>query len=234
MSLRQPRRKHAGGAATGNLDLAAGALAASHSKDDRTPGELQHTGTAHERDGMDCGGSRRLVRIQRVHSRALARINPKHHAAQEQHDVGRAYLVDKALRVLGTGKFLLKVRQAKTRVNALAEDSAQMLLAFHDGYTRSSLLRGKRGRHAGGAASDNDHVEGLRCHGLNGIVINRARFEFRHLSAPPSAVPQPAKIRHPPTAPRWGRSSARAPGSQSRGFGKNRSGTDPCRHDSGA
>lgn len=123
VSLRQAGRKHAGGTATGNLDLAAGALAASHGKDDRTPGELQHTGTAHERDGMDCGISRTLVHARRA--RALARIDSKYHAVQEQHDVGRAHLVDKALRVLGAGEFLLKVRQAKTWVNALAEDSAR-------------------------------------------------------------------------------------------------------------
>ena len=172
--------------------------------------------------------------MDRVVFRRLARIDPKHHAVQEQHDVGLAHLVDKALCVLGTGEFLLKVRQAKTRVNALTEDSSQMPLTLHDGHVRAGLLRGKRGRHAGGAASDNDHVEGLHFHGLNGVATNRARFEFRHPSAPPSAVPRPAKIRHPPTAPRWGRSPARAPGWQPRGSGKNRSGTDPCRHGSGA
>ena len=85
------------------------------------------------------------------------------------------HLVDKALRVLGTGEFLFKVRQAKARVDALAEDAAQMLLALHDGHVRAGLLRGKRGRHAGGAASDDDHVEGLRCHGLNGAATNRVR-----------------------------------------------------------
>ena len=39
-----------------------------------------------------------------------------------------------------------------------------MLFAFNDGHLRAGLLRGKRGRHTGGAASDNDHVEGLRLH----------------------------------------------------------------------
>ena len=59
---------------------------------------------------MDCGGSRGLARVRVAYARALARINPKHHAAQEQRNVGRARLVDKALRVLGAGEFLLKVR----------------------------------------------------------------------------------------------------------------------------
>ena len=112
------------------------------------------------------------------------------------------HLVDKALRVLGTGELLFKVRQAKTGVDALAQNAAQMLFALHDGHVRAGLMRGKRGRHAGRSAADNDHVEGLRCHALNDAAINRARFEFRHPSAPPSAVPQPAKIRHPLTAPR--------------------------------
>ena len=84
---------------------------------------------------MDCGISRTLVHARRT--RALARIDSKYHAVQEQHDVGRAHLVDKALRVLGAGEFLLKVRQAKTWVNALAEDSAQMLFAFNDGHLRA-------------------------------------------------------------------------------------------------
>ena len=53
VSLRQAGRKHAGGAAAGDLDLAAGALAAPHGKDDGTPGELQHTGGIHERDGVE-------------------------------------------------------------------------------------------------------------------------------------------------------------------------------------
>lgn len=61
VSLRQARRKHAGGTAAGDLDLAARALAASHSKDDRASGELQHAGGAHERDGMDRGVFRRLA-----------------------------------------------------------------------------------------------------------------------------------------------------------------------------
>ena len=76
------------------------------------------------------------------------------------------HLVDKALRVLGTGELLFKVRQAKAGVDALAQDTAQMLLALHDGHARTGLLRGKRGRHAGRSAADNDHVEGLRCHAL--------------------------------------------------------------------
>ena len=183
---------------------------------------------------MDCGISRTLVHARRA--RALARIDSKYHAVQEQHDVGRAHLVDKALRVLGAGEFLLKVRQAKTWVNALAEDSAQMLFAFNDGHLRAGLLRGKRGRHTGGAASDNDHVEGLRLHRLRSSCLCAfvAHIKRRHPSAPPSAVPQPAKIRHPLTAPRWGRSPARAPGSQPRGSGKSHSGTDPCRRGSGA
>ncbi len=99
VSLRQAGRKHAGGAAAGDLDLAAGALAATHGKDDRAPGELQHAGGAHERDGVECGVFR-----------GLARINPKYHAVQEQRNVGRAYLVDKALCVLRAGELLLKVR----------------------------------------------------------------------------------------------------------------------------
>lgn len=61
VSLRQARRKHAGGSAAGDLDLAAGALTATHGKDDRAPGELQDAGRAHERDGMDCGVFRRLA-----------------------------------------------------------------------------------------------------------------------------------------------------------------------------
>ena len=73
---------------------------------------------------MDCGISRPLVRARVAHTHALARINPKHHAAQEQRNVGRVYLVDKALRVLGTGELLFKVRKAKTGVDALAEDSS--------------------------------------------------------------------------------------------------------------
>ena len=72
------------------------------------------------------------------------------------------HLVDKALRVLGTGELLFKVRQAKARVDALAEDSAQVLLALHDGHARSGLMSGQRSRHASRPAADNDHVEGLR------------------------------------------------------------------------
>ena len=75
------------------------------------------------------------------------------------------HLVDKALRVLGTGELLFKVRQAKAGVDALAEDAAQMLLALHDGHACAGLVCGKRGRHAGRSASDNDRVEGLRLHG---------------------------------------------------------------------
>ncbi len=44
VSLRQAGRKQACGTATGNLDLAARALSAPHSKDDRASGELQHAG----------------------------------------------------------------------------------------------------------------------------------------------------------------------------------------------
>lgn len=185
---------------------------------------------------MDRGGSRGLVRARVVRTRAFARINPKYHAVQEQHDVGRAHLVDKALRVLGASEFLLKVRQAKTRVNALAEDAAQMLLALHDGHVRAGLMRGKRGRHASRSAADNDHVEGLRRYRRysSGLRASVARIKCRHPSAPPSAVPQPTKIRHPPTEPRWGRSSVRGQGSQPCGSGKNRSGTDPCRRGSAA
>ena len=76
------------------------------------------------------------------------------------------HLVDKALRVLGTGELLFKVRQAKAGVDALAEDAAQVLLALHDGHARSGLMRGQRGRHAGGAAADNDHVKDLRLYGF--------------------------------------------------------------------
>lgn len=61
VSLRQACRKHAGGSAAGNLDLAAGAFAATHGKDDRASGELPHAGGAHERDGVDRGVSRRLA-----------------------------------------------------------------------------------------------------------------------------------------------------------------------------
>ena len=94
--------------------------------------------------------------------RRFARINPNHHTVQEQRNVGLAHLIDKALRVLGTGELLLKVRKAKTGVNTLAEDAAQVLFALHDGHARAGLIRGKRGRHAGRAAADNDHVERLR------------------------------------------------------------------------
>lgn len=40
VSLRQAGRKHAGGSAAGDLDLAARALAAPHGKDDRASGDL--------------------------------------------------------------------------------------------------------------------------------------------------------------------------------------------------
>ena len=56
---------------------------------------------------MDRGGSCTLVHARRAC--ALARIDPKYHAVQEQRDFGLAHLVDKALRVLGTGELLLKV-----------------------------------------------------------------------------------------------------------------------------
>mgnify|MGYP006870770664 CR=1 FL=1 len=88
---------------------------------------------------MDCGSSHALVRARVVRALALARINLKHHTAQEQRNIGRAYLVDKALRVLGTGELLLKVRKAKTRVNALTQNAAQMLLALHDGHVAPAL-----------------------------------------------------------------------------------------------
>ena len=65
------------------------------------------------------------------------------------------HLVDKALRVLGTGELLFKVRQAKAGVDALAEDAAQVLLALHDGHACLCLMRGQRGRHAGRSAADN-------------------------------------------------------------------------------
>lgn len=183
---------------------------------------------------MNRGISHALVRA-RV-ARALARIDLKHHAAQEQRNIGRAYLVDKALRVLGTGELLFKVRKAKTRVNALTQNAAQMLLALHDGHARAGLMCGKRGRHAGRSAADDDHVEGLRRHRRYSSCLRAsvAYTKRRHPSAPPSAVPRPAKNRHPPTAPRWGRSPARVPGSLPRGSGKSRSGTDPCRRGSGA
>ena len=179
---------------------------------------------------MDCGISRPLVRARVAHTRTLARINPKHHTAQEQRNVGRAHLVDKALRVLGTGELLLKVRKAKTGVDALAQDTAQMLLALHDGHAR------KRGRHAGRSAADNDHVERLRLHrlGSSGIRASVAHIKRRHPSAPPSAVPLPARIWHLPTALRWGRSPACGQGSPPRGSDKIRSGTDLCRRGSGA
>ena len=61
VSLRQAGRKHAGGTTAGDLDLAAGALAAAHGKDDRPSGELQHAGGAHERDGVDRSVFRRLA-----------------------------------------------------------------------------------------------------------------------------------------------------------------------------
>lgn len=136
---------------------------------------------------MDCGGSRGLVRIQRAHSLAPVRIDLNHHTAQEQRNVGRAHLVDKALRVLGTGELLLKVRKAKTRVDALAQDAAQMLLALHDGHVGAGLMRGKRSRHAGRSAADNNHVEGLRLHrlGSSGIRASVAHIKRRH----PSALP---------------------------------------------
>ena len=185
---------------------------------------------------MDCGGSRGLVRIQRAHSLALVRIDLNHHAAQEQRNVGRTHLVDKALRVLGTGELLLKVRKAKTRMNALAQNAAQMLFAFNDGHVRTGLMCGKRSRHASRSTADDDHVEGLRRYRRysSELCTFVAHIKRRHPSAPPLAAPLPAKNRHPPTAPRWGRSPARGQGSQQRGSGKNRSGTDPCRHDSGA
>ena len=185
---------------------------------------------------MDCGGSCGFVRARRARGCALIRINLKHHTAQEQRNVGCAHLVDKALRVLGTGELLLKVRKAKTGMDALAEDSAQMLLAFHDGHARAGFMRGKRGRHAGRSAADNDHVEGLRLHRLrsSGLRAFVAHIKRRHPSAPPSAVPRPAKIRHPPTVLRWNHSPARGQGLQPRGFGKNHSGTDPCQRGSGA
>lgn len=143
--------------------------------------------------------------------RALARIDPNHHAAQEQRNVGRAHLVDKALRVLGTGELLLKVRKAKTGVDALAQDAAQMLLALRDGRTRAGLVRGKCGRHAGRSAADNDHVERLRCHRRSSSYLRAsvAHIKRRHASAPPLAVLRPAKNLRPPTTPRWGRSPAR-------------------------
>ena len=144
------------------------------------------------------------------------------------------HLVDKALRVLGTGEFLFKVRKAKAGVDALAEDAAQVLLALYDGHARSGLMRGQRGSHAGRSAADNDHVEGSRLYGFYDAAINCTRFEFRHPSAPPSKVPRPARNRHPPTAPRWGHTPARGPESPPRGFDRNHSGTDPCRHGSGA
>ena len=50
-------------------------------------------------------------------------------------------------------------------MDALAQDASQVLLALHDGHARSGLMRGQRGSHAGGASSDDDHVEGLRLHG---------------------------------------------------------------------
>ena len=61
VSLRQARRENAGGTTAGDLDLAAGALTATHGKDDRASGELQYSGGAHERDGMDRGVFRRLA-----------------------------------------------------------------------------------------------------------------------------------------------------------------------------
>lgn len=61
VSLREARRKHAGGSAAGDLDLAACALTATHGKDDCVPGELQHAGRAHERDGVDRSVNRRLA-----------------------------------------------------------------------------------------------------------------------------------------------------------------------------
>lgn len=84
----------------------------------------------------------------------------------------------------GTSELLFKVRQAKAGVDALAEDAAQVLLALHDGHACACLMRGQRSRHAGRSAADDDHVEGLRLYGLYDAAINRARFEFRHPSAP--------------------------------------------------
>ena len=134
--------------------------------------------------------------------RRLARINPNHHAVQEQRNVGCAHLVDKALCVFGTGEFLFKVRQAKAGVDALAEDAAQVLLALHDGHACAGLMRGQRGRHACRPAADNDHVEGLRLYGFYDAAINRTRFELLHPSAPPSKVPRPTRSRRPPVIPR--------------------------------
>ena len=185
---------------------------------------------------MDCGISRTLVHARRA--LALARIDSKYHAVQEQRDVGRAYLVDKPLRVFGAGEFLLKVRKAKARVDALAEDSAQVLFAFHDGHPRPCLVSGKRGCHAGRSAADNDHVEGLRRHGARGSnlgVVPSVQLDIRrHPSAPPSKVPQRATSQWLPAALRWDRSSARGQVSPPRGSGKSHFGSGPCPRGSGA
>ena len=165
--------------------------------------------------------------------RALVQINPNHHAVQEQRNVGRAHLVDKALSILGAGELLLKVRKAKAGVDALAQDAAQVLLALNNGHTRAGLMRGKCGSHAGGPAADNDHVEGLRRYCLNGIAINRTRFEFCHPSAPPSKVPQRAMSQRPPAVLRWGHTPARGTESPPRGSGKSRSGSGPFPRGSG-
>ena len=110
------------------------------------------------------------------------------------------------------------------------------MLTLHDGHARAGLMRGKRGSHASGSAADNDYVERLRLHRLGSSCLCApvAYIKRRHSSAPPSVVLRPAKIRHLPAAPRWGRSPARALGLPQRGSDKNRFGTDPCRRGSGA
>ena len=55
-------------------------------------------------------------------------------------------------------------------MDALAQDAAQMLLALHDSHVCAGFMCGKCSRHAGGAAADNDHVEGLCRHRATDLV----------------------------------------------------------------
>ena len=91
----------------------------------------------------------------------VAAVDREHHGVGKDVDGGLLHLVDEPLGVFRSGELLFKVLETKSRMDALAKDTAQVRVSFYDGDAGAGCLRGERGPHScWAAANDQDVIAG--------------------------------------------------------------------------
>jgi len=190
---------HAGRACAGDADLGAGALAAAHGQHD---GARLHI---HKPAALAAGQD------------APLRADIQHHGVEQRLDAQRQGLIDEALGVGWAGQVFVEHLQAKTVVDTLLQNAAQLLVAFDQQYVVRAVLLGSNGRRQpAGAGSDDDNIVFMQAgHGRPPLLwcgVSGRRMRRPSWSPVRSGCPVPGPGWRPRAACRTSPGSARCPG----------------------